>query len=272
MNTCQALSALVVDSTSSIPLSNLIAVACESYNPEKQVQAQALATQLHLPYAAIATTAFTFLLVLTENRLELRQFQAKTKPVYVDFLQPAVTYRLNNGGGVNQLLARAVGIKPNYRPSILDSTAGLGLDSFILANLGCKVECIERSAIVASLLQDGITRLKQVEKFKQLPLHLHTIDAILFLKAQTAASSAEVIYLDPMFPPRNKSALAKKNMCMLQRLVGSDEDAGLLLQLALKHAKKRVVVKRPRLAMPLAQQQPTLVFRGQSTRFDVYII
>jgi 16S rRNA (guanine1516-N2)-methyltransferase len=255
------------------PSSNLIAVACESYKPpEKQVQAQALAEQLHLPYTEITTTSFSFLLVITETRLELRQPQAKTKPLYVDFLSPAVTYRLHRGGGVNQLLARAVGIKSNHRPPILDATAGLGLDSFVLANLGCKVECIERSAIVARLLQDGITRLKQVETFKELPLHLHITDAITFLEAQSAASAAEVIYLDPMFPQRNKSALAKKSMCMLQRLVGSDEDAGLLLQLALKHAKKRVVVKRPRLALPLDQQKPTLVFNGQSTRFDVYIV
>ena len=47
-------------------------------------------------------------------------------------------------------------MKFNKNRNIIDATAGLGYDSFILASLGAKVTLIERSQKMHELLQNGI--------------------------------------------------------------------------------------------------------------------
>jgi len=83
--------------------------------------------------------------------------------------------------------------------------------------------------------------------------------------------AVDVVYLDPMFPPRDKSALVKKEMRAFHDVVGSDDDADALLAPALKLAQKRVVVKRPGYAGFLAGVAPTMAVTGKNNRFDVYI-
>jgi len=82
----------------------------------------------------------------------------------------------------------------------------------------------------------------------------------------------EVVFLDPMYPHRQKSALVKKEMRLLRQLVGDDEDASDLLVTALARARRRVVVKRPRLAPTLTGPAPGFQIIAPNTRFDVYPI
>lgn len=77
-------------------------------------------------------------------------------------------------------------------------------------------------------------------------------------------------YLDPMFPVRRSKAAVKKDMALFHTLVGPDEDADALLAPALALAQRRVVVKRPRIAPPLAGHQPGMILSGKSSRFDIY--
>ena len=112
----------------------------------------------------LADVAFPapFALVLTESRLELRKLdEPKLGAVYVDFVEGAVAHRRKFGGGRGQSIAKAVGLKSGAMPTVVDATAGLGRDAFVLASLGCKVTLIERSPVVAALLQDGLTRAAQ---------------------------------------------------------------------------------------------------------------
>ena len=82
----------------------------------------------------------------------------------------------------------------------------------------------------------------------------------------------DVVYLDPMFPARQKSAAVKKEMAMFHHLVGEDHNDASLLQLALEHARFRVVVKRPKGAPFFAEQAPSLSQEGKSGRFDIYAL
>lgn len=66
----------------------------------------------------------------------------------------------------------------------------------------------------------------------------------------TLSPAPDVVYLDPMYPHRQKSALVKKEMRVFQSLVGNDDDADSLLIPAMTIAKRRVVVKRPNYASP----------------------
>ena len=103
-----------------------------------------------------------FALVLTSERLELRKLdESKLGAIYVDLTGGSVAHRRKFGGGKGQAIAKAVGLKNGVIPSVLDATAGLGRDAFVLASLGCKVQMIERHPVVAALLEDGIHRAKQ---------------------------------------------------------------------------------------------------------------
>jgi len=102
-----------------------------------------------------------YLLHLTAERLELCDMTTTMGPVYVDFVRGRVDYRRRYGGGIKQPLAKAIGLKQAFRPTVVDATAGLGRDAFVLASLGCRVHMLERSKVVAALLYDGLQRAGQ---------------------------------------------------------------------------------------------------------------
>lgn len=190
---------------------------------------------------------------------------------FVDFLSAKSEYRRLHGGGRSQLIAKAVGIKPKQTLKVLDVTAGFGQDAYVLACLGCEMTLLERSPIIYQLLEDGLQRARENVDFRILKMQLYQFNAIDYLNQLGENNYPDVIYVDPMFPVRQKSALVKKEMRMLKAVVGEDVDADKLLSLALKKAKKRVVVKRPKLAPPLSSMSPDLVFKGKSSRYDVYL-
>ena len=154
---------------------------------------------------------------------------------------------------------------------MLDATAGLGRDAFVLAELGCGVTLIERQLLIAALLEDGLLRAQADPEVAPIVARmcLLCVNAI-ELMAALASEPPQVIYLDPMFPHRDKSALVKKEMRLFRPLAGNDDDAPALLAAALKLATHRVVVKRPRKAPAIAGEKPGYVLEGKSSRFDIY--
>ena len=235
--------------------------------------AQALAAQWGLICVNETTTQFQ--LLLTDQGLELVQRDAKPQgAVYVDFVAGAVAHRRRFGGGRGQSIAKAVGLKGGANPSVVDATGGLGRDAFVLASLGCHVTILERSAVVAALLEDGLRRASADEEIgvwvaERLSL-IHT-DAVAWMERLDEADFPDVVYLDPMFPHRRKSARVKKEMALLQQLLGGDVDADRLLPAALRIARKRVVVKRPDYAPVLGGIEPTMAIVSKKHRFDVYV-
>lgn len=195
-------------------------------------------------------------------------------PVRVDWADGQTLWRLQHGGGRGEMLAKACGIKGDYLPWVVDATAGFGRDSLLLAWLGCRVTLLERSPVVRALLEDGWKRAQAEPMLTGTLARMELVfaEASAWLKALTGETRPEVVYLDPMFPSREKSAKVKVNMQVFHQAVGADSDADALLEPALAAAKKRVVVKRPRLAEPLAGKAPSIVFEGESSRFDVYLI
>jgi 16S rRNA (guanine1516-N2)-methyltransferase len=194
-------------------------------------------------------------------------------PVVIDFVSGKTAYRRKYGHAGGEAISKAVGIKKGHRPNIVDATAGWGRDAFVLATMGCRVHMIERSEIIAKLLEDGLRRAEQDKKIGTM------IKENLSLKFGDSRQELlqtpfepEVIYLDPMFPQKEKSALVKKEMRVLQEVVGQDEDADALLNLALTIATNRVVVKRPASANFLAGIKPHTSIKTKKHRFDIYLI
>ncbi|MBB3101972.1 class I SAM-dependent methyltransferase [Azomonas macrocytogenes] len=192
-------------------------------------------------------------------------------PVRVDFIEGAVAHRRQFGGGNGQLIAKAVGIQPGVRPTVLDATAGLGRDAFVLASLGCRLTLIERHPLIAALLQDGLQRARLDPEVGAIIARMELLpgEAIETMR-HWVPDAPQVIYLDPMFPHRDKSALVKKEMRLFRPLVGDDDDAPALLAAALALASHRVTVKRPRKAPPLDGPRPSFSLEGKSSRYDIY--
>lgn len=190
------------------------------------------------------------------------------QPFQIDFLSGKLRYRADHAGLKNELLARGIGKKPKDNPSIVDATAGLGRDSFILATLGFHVTLIEQSEVLYTLLQDALERAKHVIPDVIARMTLIHANSLTWLKT---AENPQIIYLDPMFPERKKSALVKKDMAMLQQLLPKEDNYEALLECALISATERVIVKRPRLAPINAQHPPSYTLSGKTSRFDIYL-
>lgn len=264
-----------------VAMSNPIALLCN--HPESMPYAETLAMQWSFPLLRERDTEtisdVDFVLVIAPHAIELQQTGRKAPgPIRAEFTEGAVDHRRKFGGGKGQMIAKAVGIKAGVYPRVLDATAGLGKDSFVLATLGSAVTMIERSPIVHCLLNDGLQRardyaLQDPELFSVLQrMQLAQQDSHDYLQSLTADNFPDVIYLDPMFPERHKTADVKKDMAAFHSLVGKDEDADALLPLALAHANYRVVVKRPRKAPLLNNQAPSYQLEGKSSRYDIYTL
>ncbi len=233
-----------------------------------QSRAEQWAQALNLPLTGDAE----FALQVSVDGLQLQDLgHAAPGPLRVDFIEGALAHRRQFGGGSGQMIAKAIGIQPGVRPTVLDATAGLGRDAFVLACLGCQVHMIERNPIVAALLADGLRRgrldIQVAGIVQRMPLLIG--DAITLMSAW-AEEAPQVIHLDPMFPSRDKSALVKKEMRLFKPLVGADDDAPELLAAALTLATHRVVVKRPRKAPAIVGTPPTYSLDGKSSRYDIY--
>lgn len=207
-------------------------------------------------------------LCLDEHGLSLRHADKKGQ-VSVNFVSGSLDYRRQKGGG--ELINKAINHKHNH--TVWDFTGGLGRDAFIMASSGLTVTVFERHPAVAALLADGLQRAAAAPELASIMANitLHHLDVFApDLAWANIGPRPDVVYLDPMYPDSKKSAAVKKEMAYFHELVGAGDDAGNLLPLALGLAKKRVIVKRPRLGEWLNHIEPAYQYLGKSTRFDGY--
>ena len=256
---------------------NLALLAATAADCDRTVQ---LAQRLGLPVLETGIdpaycTKVSAVLVVSGQSLCLQQTgKGVAGPVTVDFGSGGMSHRRRSGGG--ELIGKAVGRSGNRALRILDATAGLGRDAFVLADMGSELVLCERDPVVAELLRAGLetarsqgdTRLREVA----LRMSLHSVDARQIKAA--LMQGVDVIYLDPMFGQRVKSAAVKKEMALLQFLLNSDavpQDSEALLEWALEQDIARVVVKRPVKAPILGVLQPSHNIHGKAVRYDVYV-
>ncbi|UTW14039.1 class I SAM-dependent methyltransferase [Marinobacterium rhizophilum] len=260
-------------------MTEFASLAVEYVTPEHLARARQLAATLGLELlcgADLGRCDYDSLLRVTDAGLQLQPTGRKAPgPVWVDFVGGAVGHRRLHGGGTGQLIAKAVGMRQGVRPRVADVTAGLGRDSFVLASLGCDVQMIERVPVIQLLLADGLARAQQDAEVADIVARMQLIeaDSISWLAQQASQDERpQVVYVDPMFPHSDKSALVKKEMRLFRDLVGDDADAARLLEAALAAAANRVVVKRPRKAPVIPGPAPSVQLAGKSSRYDIYAL
>lgn len=196
--------------------------------------------------------------------------------IHVDFLHGATAHREKFGGGKGQAIAKAIGLNKMKQPTVLDITAGLARDAYVLATLGCQLILVEQSPVLYALIDDAIQRaLADTDGDHSVKNLTRLINADSLTVMQQSDIKPDVIYFDPMYPERKKSALVKKDMQILHKLIGTGENFQLseqqLLATALQHAARRVVVKRPAHADAIGDTAPTMSIASKKTRYDVYV-
>ena len=247
---------------------------------EDTTAARALACRLALPLLPAGADprhcdrVASVVLEVAGQRLSLRRTGRHAPgPVQVDFGSAGMRHRRR--AGHNELLGRAVGVGKKSPLTVLDATAGLGRDSFVLADLGCEVLLCEREPVMAAMLEWGLRAAASDDPWLGGVLRRMALFAgdARDVEPQRLATM-DVIYLDPMFPARDRRAGVKKEMALFQQLLeraDAGDDAAALLQWARGSAAARVVLKRPLRAPPLAGQEPSHSIAGKAVRFDVYV-
>jgi 16S rRNA (guanine1516-N2)-methyltransferase len=194
----------------------------------------------------------------------------------VDFMDATLHYRLRTSGK-RQGIGKAVGLDKKAGISVLDATAGLGRDALVMAYLGCHVQMLEHSPVIHALLEDGLQRARTGNdatiKDALERMELYHYDARRWFAdiASGARPKPEVVYLDPMFPLRTKSANVKKDIAMLQSALNTEHDFAGLLDAARQSATHRVVVKRPGNKPGKDVPEPSFTVSGKSAHFEVYV-
>jgi 16S rRNA (guanine1516-N2)-methyltransferase len=196
-----------------------------------------------------------------------------------DLAIPSLVYRLKYGRG-GEAIAKAIKLKNHQKlTKVIDATAGFGTDSFILANLNCQVYAIERNHKIFSLLQSKILKAKEHDFLAKISKNITLIhgdarDVIPEIIKQYDFTP-DVIYLDPMFPIKKKTAANNKQIQLLKSIIKESsiliQDDKDLLKNCLNFAKHRVVVKRPRVSSYLEDIKPSFSLIGKANRFDVYV-
>ena len=177
--------------------------------------------------------------------------------------------RIKQGAISKELLARAAKIKDADKElTAIDATAGLGEDSLILAAAGFHVQMYERNPVIHELLEDAIRRAAEIPELAEIVarMELHHGDSIEAMKDLEEAP--DVILLDPMFPERQKSALVKKKLQVIQKLEIPCNDEVELILTAMAAKPKKLIVKRPPKGPYLAGLKPDFSIEGKAVRFD----
>jgi 16S rRNA (guanine1516-N2)-methyltransferase len=244
--------------------------------------ASKLSQQLSLPFGGLEKSANADkslawqLLVAANQRILVRPDGARLS---VDFNHGKVVARLNQAAK-DQSLLRALGLtrlnqSQRQRLKLIDATAGLGQDSWLIANQGCTVTLLEESHLFAYLLEHALSQAALQPKLRPIVNNMSVVSVTAqdHLASLNNHSWPDIVYLDPMFPERKKQAKVKKGMQFLHALLPQIDNTDLL-ECALAVALNRVVVKRPASAEPLHGSEN---WRGQITqvktdamRFDVY--
>jgi 16S rRNA (guanine1516-N2)-methyltransferase len=181
--------------------------------------------------------------------------------------------RIRRGNFQSELLVKAAKIKGfEGTITVMDCTAGLGEDSILLAAAGFRVKLYERDNIIAALLRDSLIRAAQIQELAPIVerMELHEEDSLIALSQLKEVP--EVIYLDPMFPSRQKSALVKKKFQMLQQLEQPCEEGDEFLQAAISCKPKKIVIKRPLKGEYLGNRKPDYSINGKTIRYDCIVL
>lgn len=179
--------------------------------------------------------------------------------------------RLRQGRLQQELLVKAARVKGVDVPTAVDCTAGLGEDSLLLAAAGFTVTLFERDETIAALLADALERAAAEPQLAGIVSRMRLVAGDSVSGLASLPGPPDVVYLDPMFPARTKSAAVKKKFQLLHHLERPCEEEEALLAAALAARPRKVVIKRPAKGALLAGMRPSYSVSGKAVRYDVLV-
>ena len=170
-----------------------------------------------------------------------------------------------------ELLVRAARVRGVASPAVVDATAGLGEDSLLLAAAGFSVTMFEKDPVIASLLRDALERASNEPQLTKVVSRMRLVEGDSVVGLRELGFAPDVVFLDPMFPERTKSAAVKKKFQLLHLLERPCDNERELLEAALAARPRKVVVKRPPKGPALAGARPSHSLAGKAVRYDVIV-
>ena len=189
------------------------------------------------------------------------------RALQIDFTSSRLLHRVRHPG--RELLAQAVKARAGLQ--VLDATAGLGVDSLVLASRGCNVTMVERSHTLYLMLQDAVARAREDSRSREIAMRMQVLRGDARYVMAHLEKLPDVIVIDPMFPPRQKSAAVRGDLQLMQQFLGKNEDARSLTLAARATGCKRIVVKRPLAGGDMPGLVPAFTVKGKASRFDVFV-
>ena len=170
-----------------------------------------------------------------------------------------------------ELLVRAARVRGVEAPTAVDATAGLGEDSLLLAAAGFAVTMFEQDPVIAGLLRDALERAADEPQLADVVARMTLVEGDSVAGLRELGLSPDVVFLDPMFPERTKSAAVKKKFQLLHHLERPCDNEAELLAAALAARPRKVVIKRPPKGPWLAGAKPSHSLAGKAVRYDVIV-
>lgn len=170
-----------------------------------------------------------------------------------------------------ELLVRAARVRGVEAPTAVDTTAGLGEDSLLLAAAGFTVTMFEKDPVIAALLRDALERAAANPELAPVAARMTLVEGDSVAGLRDLGFSPDVVFLDPMFPERTKSAAVKKKFQLLHHLERPCDNEAELLGAALTAHPRKVVIKRPPRGPLLAGAKPSYQVAGKAVRYDVIV-
>ena len=180
-------------------------------------------------------------------------------------------HRVTNGRLQHEMLVRAAKTEEKNLKAI-DATAGMGEDAFLLAAYGYEVTLYEQNPVIAALLKDALRRAKKHPVLKEIAGRMHLMEGDSVKGLTRLIDPVDVIYLDPMFPERQKSGLINKKLQLIQKLEPPCSEEKDLFDAAIKANPSKIIVKRPLKSVYLAGREPSYILKGKAIRYDCYTL
>ena len=179
--------------------------------------------------------------------------------------------RVTKGRLHHEMLVKLAKTKTEH-PVAVDAAAGMGEDSFLLAAAGYEVYLFEQDAVIAALLRDALYRAGEDDRLRGIVGRMHLTEGNSIELMLQLGITPEIVYLDPMFPPRKKSGLIHKKLQLIQKLEQPCADERELFDAAAAMHPKKIIIKRPLNGAPLADRKPSYTVKGKAIRYDVVVI
>ena len=240
-----------------------IKTSCEELTKHAQELAQKFGLPLYEDANAKTHTSPEVVLELSESGLALVSGDMRVRGDFSKMLPRIAPAKLQG-----ELLVKAAKLKDCPSPTVIDATAGLGEDSFLLAAAGFAVVLYELNPIIAALLEDALSRALTDPQLLPIVQRMTLVPGDSISEMQRRKTPPDVVFLDPMFPQKRKSALAKKKLQLIQQLEHPCEDESALLQAAFASNPRKIVIKRPLKGPHLAGVKPSYSLQGKTIRYD----